>query len=641
MSAKILIVEDEILVARDLERQIKALGYDVAGITDSGEEAIRLARQTHPDLVLMDIRLQGAIDGVAAAEEIHKTLFLPVVYLTAHADDATVHRARITEPFGYLIKPFEERELTITLEMALYKHQAERKTREALQALEFSEARFQTFMDNSPVIAFIKDEEGRYVYVNRNWHQMFKEPVKDWQGKTDFDFWPEEMARVFRASDLQVLHEGRPFEIQESGKFPVGDFRHWIVHKFPLQGPHGEPLVGGMIMDITRQKEMEEQLFQAQKMESIGRLAGGVAHDFNNMLTAINGNASLLLRTMPADHPWSEFINDILRAGERAAELTRQLLAFSRKQMLQPQILDLNQVVSTMQKMLSRMLTPHIELITHLQPGLGPVRADPGQLEQVVLNLVINARDAMPEGGKLCIDTAEFVLDEAAGPNYPGLRPGPYRTLRVTDTGHGIEESIKERIFEPFFTTKDIGKGTGMGLAMVYGIVKQSNGHIVVDSKVGQGSTFTVFLPGVAEPVAPVRVRSEDNALPGGRETVLVVEDEATVRGLMRRILQLCGYVVLEAHHGLEALAFCERYSGTIDLLVTDLAMPHMSGKELASQLCQQRPAIKVLFVSGFSGEVLRDKNDPWSQEPVLQKPFLPTALARRVRDLLDRKPNP
>ncbi len=391
-----------------------------------------------------------------------------------------------------------------------------------------------------------------------------------------------------------------------------------------------------VLRDLSERKNLEEQLRQAQKMEAVGRLAGGIAHDFNNLLTVITGYADLLLDSPRTDEVSRRLIAEVKRAGERAASLTQQLLAFSRKQVLQPQVLELNVVVAEAQRMLRRLITEDIELFTDLDPQAGLVKADPGQVDQVLVNLAVNARDAMPRGGRLSIATRSTELDVEYARRNPEVLPGPYVMLVVSDTGCGMSEDVRARIFEPFFTTKEQGKGTGLGLATVYGIVKQSGGHIDVESALGRGTTFRIFLPRVEAEAA-----SADNArsikAPRGTETVLLVEDEEGVRSLAREVLRASGYNVLEAPDGEAGLAVCRQHPGPVHLLLTDVIMPRMNGSELAEHLQTLRPQTRVLYLSGYTDDALGDKGVLDPDVAFLQKPFTTAALAQKVREVLDR----
>ena len=387
--------------------------------------------------------------------------------------------------------------------------------------------------------------------------------------------------------------------------------------------------------DVTAHRQLEEQLRQSQKMEAVGQLAGGIAHDFNNLLTAILGSTQLLLHATPPGDSRREDAEEIRNAGLRAAELTRQLLAFSRRQVLAPRVLELNAVVANMEKMLRRLIGEDIELVISLDPAAGAVNADPGQLEQVLLNLVVNARDAMPSGGRVAVETARVTLADELVERRHRLPPGDYVRLTVADSGLGMDETTQAHLFEPFFTTKEVGKGTGLGLATVYGIVKQSGGYIWVYSEPGRGTTVKVYLPRVAGG-AEAMPAPEPQALRGGQETVLLVEDSAPVRALARRSLEAWGYTVVDAADGPAAVALATEHAGGIDLLVTDVVMPGMSGRELAELLGPARPSMKVLYTSGYTDDAMVRQGVLNAGVAFLQKPFVPETLARKVRAVLD-----
>jgi len=391
-----------------------------------------------------------------------------------------------------------------------------------------------------------------------------------------------------------------------------------------------------MNTDITESKRLKEQLLQAQKMEVVGRLAGGVAHDFNNLLTAINGYSELVLNFMEEDNPLRQDVAEIRKAGDRAASLTRQLLAFSRKQVLRPKVLDLNQVMDNMGKMLERLIGSDIDLVINLDSHLGRVMADPGQIEQVVLNLAINARDAMPQGGWLTIETANVDLEESYSRRQMDLQPGLYVLVKVSDTGCGMDPETRSRIFEPFFTTKEMGKGTGLGLSTVYGIIKQSGGHIAVHSKPGKGAAFKIYLPRIDDAMEPDSLASQSPEDYGGQETILLVEDEDGVRQLLSTVLKRQGFKVLEARHGADALDLSTQHEGPIHLVLTDVVMPEMGGLELAQRLQPLHPGAKVLYMSGYAENANLHQHLAGQEIYYLQKPFETIGLLQRVRQLLD-----
>jgi two-component system cell cycle sensor histidine kinase/response regulator CckA len=382
----------------------------------------------------------------------------------------------------------------------------------------------------------------------------------------------------------------------------------------------------------------EEQLRQAQKMEAVGSLAGGIAHDFNNLLSVILSYSELLSEDLRPNDPMREDLDEIKGAGLRAVELTRQLLAFSRQQVLVPKIVDLNEIVGGMEKMLRRLIGEDVELVAIAAPSLRRIVVDPGQIEQVIMNLAVNARDAMPQGGQLTIETAEVDLDEGAAAEHEGLERGRHVMLAVSDTGTGMDHATQARIFEPFFTTKDVGKGTGLGLSTVFGITKQSGGAISAASEPGKGTTFTVYFP-----VADLAVSAQRSSIPPpgrhplrGSETILLVEDEASVRALARTILRKYGYTVLEAQSGGDALLLCEQHPATIDLLLTDVVMPRMSGRQLAERFAAIRPQMKVLYMSGYTDDAVLRHGVVESTSAFIQKPITPEPLARKLREVLD-----
>jgi PAS domain S-box-containing protein len=451
---------------------------------------------------------------------------------------------------------------------------------------------------------------------------------------------PAAEEEVTRTLETEGIVQGYEFEAYRKDGEKI-----WLSLNIRLiRDDHGNALFReGAIEDITEHKraeterqKLEEQLRHSQKMEAIGQLAGGVAHDFNNLLTAINGYSSLALQRTNPDSRTKTYLEEIRKAGDRAANLTRQLLAFGRKQMLKPVALNLNEVVFDMNKMLRRLIGEDIKFDAKLDPQLKKIKADPGQIEQVLVNLVINSRDAMPQGGALTIETANFEVDQQYTGKLLALPPGGYVMLAVSDTGCGMDIETKARIFEPFFTTKDKGRGTGLGLSTVYGIVTQSGGNIWVYSEPDRGTTVKVYLPHFDGDEEAAERLSVETAAPRGSETILLVEDEDVVRGLARQILQQAGYKVLDAGSGDEALRLCREHSDPIHLLLTDVVMPETSGKEIAQSLTSLRPATRVLFMSGYTDDAIVHHGILDSNVEFIQKPFTPVALARKVREVLD-----
>ena len=406
----------------------------------------------------------------------------------------------------------------------------------------------------------------------------------------------------------------------------------------PVLDPSGRltHFVGAQV-DVTERRLLEEQLRQSQKMDAVGQLAGGIAHDFNNLLTIINGYSDMIHELVPGGSPIQEFASEIRHAGERATALTQQLLAFSRKQVLETKVLSLNTIVTDTDRMLRRLIGEDVYVSAVLDPELGHVKADPGQIEQVIINLAVNARDAMPQGGKLTIETRNAELDETYTQAYPDLRPGPYIMLAMTDTGTGMDSATKARIFEPFYTTKQPGRGTGLGLATVFGIIKQSEGHISVYSELGRGTTFKLYLPRVEPEPGLGVVVPRQRRLAQCTQTILLTEDEPALRALASRILSTHGFRVMEACDGEMAISISEAYQDTIHLLVTDVVMPGMSGRQLAERLVAVRPELKVLYVSGYTDDAVVRHGVLQAETPFLQKPFTPNALIQKVWDIIDQ----
>ncbi|MFO0877755.1 MAG: PAS domain S-box protein [Gemmataceae bacterium] len=483
------------------------------------------------------------------------------------------------------------------------------------------------------------DIEGKILSANPATQRMFGITVEELIGQNVRVLMPEPHAsqhdeyiqQYLRSGEKRVIGAGRELEAARSDgtRFPI----ELTVTEFLLDGRQH---FTGVIRDISARRRLEEQYRQAQKMEAIGQLAGGVAHDFNNLLTVINGYSELLLAATPGDDLQRGPIAAILDAGERASSLTAQLLAFSRKTIIEPRILDLNEVIEHLGKMLRRLIGEDIQLVTVLDPALGKVRVDPGQFEQVLLNLAVNARDAMPRGGRFTIQTRAVELAHDGALPAPDLVPGRYAQIEVSDTGEGIAPDVLGKIFEPFFTTKGVGKGTGLGLATVYGILKQANGHIAVESEVGQGTTFILHLPCTPEDEKVPALLGSDRIAPRGTETLLVVEDEDVVLRLVAATLTGQGYQVLTATRGSEALEVAQTHPGPIALVLTDVVMPDLGGRDLAEALRQQRPNLRVLYMSGYTDDAVVRHGLEAASVAFLQKPFTPLALARKVRAVLD-----
>jgi len=528
--------------------------------------------------------------------------------------------------------PLRNDRLEIVGVLGITRDISERKRAE--EALRESEERYRLLVEMTPDAIFV-NRDGRIVFINSAGVRFFGATSPEQiLGRSPFDFIHPDFHPTVKARIRQVLETMRPAPLIEE-KFIRLDGSVVDVEVTAAPFPAGgRTAIHVVLRDITERKQVAEELRQTQKMEAIGKLAGGIAHDFNNLLTIILGHSQLLLETSEQDSALESEVTAIKSAGERAALLTSQLLAFSRRQILQPNILDLNQIVEDMDSMLRPLIGEQITLVTEPAPGLWPIKGDGGQIEQIIMNLAVNARDAMPRDGTLTIATANVHLD-AASRRHTGAGPGAYVMLVVKDTGVGMDAETLARVFEPFFTTKERGKGTGLGLSTVYGIVRQSEGFIQASSAPGQGSVFTIYFPRVP-PDSKAARRETAPRRPTGSETILLVEDEPALRGLVRTMLRRCGYTVLEAKHGEEALQICRSYGGRIDLLLSDVVMPGMNGSELAGRAAVLRPKLRVLLMSGYTDDVICRHGILEKGIPFLQKPFAPDALAQKIRDILE-----
>lgn len=511
--------------------------------------------------------------------------------------------------------------------------------KQAEAELQESEQRFRLMAETIQDVFWIATPGiGKMVYVSPAYEQVWGRPCQELnQSPQAFleAIHPEDRERV-KSEITAAREQGIPWSHEYRVIQPDGAVR-WIQDRgFPVRDDQGRvTLFTGVATDVTEHKVLEAQLLQAQKMEAVGRLAGGVAHDFNNLLMAITGYGELMRGNILRDDPLYSHLENILKAGDRAAALTQQLLTFSRQKIIQPQVIDLNRVVLDLEPMLRRLIGEDLdlEIVTDRRPAV--VKADPGQMGQIIMNLVVNARDAMPQGGRLTLKTALPEFKESRNTRFGLAPPGDYVRLVVQDTGAGMDEATQAHVFEPFFTTKEVGKGTGLGLSTVYGIVKQSGGYLDLESSPGAGSTFTIYLPRLEAIVVPPRVKIPITANFQGEETILLVEDEDMLRGLLAKFLRLYGYTVLEARHGGEALLTCERHPGPIHLMVTDVVMPQMSGRELADRLTPLRPEMQVLYMSGYTEDALVQHGVADLSVAFLQKPFRPIELARRVHAVL------
>ena len=585
-----------------------------------------------PDAILSDHNIPG-FSGWEALELAQRARpDVPFILVTGSLDEETAVRYLKGGAADYILK-----DRLVRLGPAVLEALGRARQREALRR---QERLLRQIIDANPSLIFVKDWDGRFVLVNEATAQVYGTSVAALVGKTDADFNPnvEEVAHSLR-HDRDVMSSGHPKVIaEEPVTNPTTRETRWFqTIKMPLRSPEeGTATLLGVSTEITERKRLEEQLLQSQKMEAVGQLAGGVAHDFNNILTAIVGYTDLLAAELGTNVQQLEDLEEIRKAARRAAALTRQLLAFSRKQVLEPRIIDVNGVVLNLDKMLRSLISENIELKTVLADDLAAARADPNQIEQVIMNLAINARDAMPEGGTVTIETRNATLDDAYAAQHVSVIAGEYVMLAVTDTGCGMDEKTQSRIFEPFFTTKPAGRGTGLGLSTVYGIVKQTGGNIWLYSEPGKGTTFKIYLPAIAALPEDIGKVAPADALPRGGGTVLVVEDDEQLRRLTHRALASQGYTVLEADRGSTALDIARRHKGHIDLLLTDVIMPDTNGRKLAETIRAARPGLRVLYMSGYPDGAIASHGMLEPGVAYLAKPFTTDAVTRKVREVLE-----
>jgi len=656
---KILLIEDnpaDARLVREWLQQTATASFELEH-TERLSAGIKRLEEKSFDAVLLDLGLPDS-QGLETLQRIHAGApLVPILVLTGLADEQAGLQAVKEGAQDYLLKgQVNESLLVRSIGFALERKRGEealRRKNEELataeeelraqldeiltsrEALRKSEERYRSTLDGLLEGCQLIGYDWRYLYANEVACRQGRKAKGDLLGRTMMECYPgiekTEAFVVFK----ECLETRTPRRMENEFAFPDGT-KGWFELNI-------EPVPEGLFIlseDITERRSLEEQVLQSQKMEAIGSLAGGVAHDFNNILMAIMSYSELLQLKLD-DGPLREYAEGIQQSVEKAASLTQRLLTFSRKEVSNPYVLALNEVVADAEKMFRRLIGEDIELVIHPAPDAGRVKADPVQLEQVIMNLAVNARDAMPQGGRLFIQTANAVLEESDVRVHPNAAPGPYVQLSVSDTGCGMDAATQARIFEPFFTTKEKGKGTGLGLSTVYGIIHQSGGFIDLESAPGKGARFKVYLPRVEEEAGETQKSAVNSELPKGSETVLLVEDEPEILGLVNEILSGQGYTVLQAGTGNTALRLAERHSGPIHLLFTDVVMPGMSGRVLAERLASLRPEVRVIYTSGYTDDAILRHGLRTEGLNFLQKPFRPEALLHKVREVLNAPEGP
>jgi two-component system cell cycle sensor histidine kinase/response regulator CckA len=635
----ILILDDNPDDAYVLERELRRAGVECTCRRAGCEAAFLVELTPAPDLILADSYLPsyGAMAAMRALAD--RGLEVPVIVVSGTSGEEAAAECLREGATDYLLKDRLGR-LGSAVRNAVQQARLRREQLRMTEALRLSEEQYRLLFEEAPFPMWVVDGETlRFLEVNRRTVSTYSCPREQFLTMTILDIWePQDVPDTLEG--IRNLFAGDPGTGRRRHHTGSGEVLEVSVATRPLVFAGRQALLA-IIDDFTDRHRLEAQLRQAQKMEAVGLLAGGVAHDFNNTLTTVLGYAELL-RGRLAERPDDlDLVAQVYAAGERGAALTRQLLAFSRKQTLQPRIVELGAVVAGIEGMLRRLIGESIELAVHLEPAAGAVLVDPGQIEQVIVNLAINARDAMPDGGRLLIETAGVELDAAEAAAHARMTAGPHVLLAVSDSGCGMDAATRSRIFEPFFTTKPPGAGTGLGLATVYGIVEQSGGRIEVASEPGKGSTFKVYLPRTAGAVDSTSTAAAGAAaeLPAGSETLLVVEDDPALRRLTCIMLEAGGYTVFAEQTAAAAIAFAEVHAGPIHLALTDVVMPGMNGAEVAARLAALRPEARLLYMSGYTGEVLGRRGLLSPGTAVLEKPFNQQELLRRVRELLDTAP--
>ena len=626
---RVLFVEDNPGDVKLMAAMLQQAGYELESKSVDTPAALQKTLSEDVDVIVSDYNLHGwtAITALEIVKSAGKNI--PVIVVSGSLGDEAAADCIKQGAVDYVLKDRMAR-LPTAVRRAIDEAALRRKQAEAEAALRVSDARYRRLIEANIIGVIVTEMSGTIVSANEAFLRMAGYTREDLDaGSLRWDTIGADGSESFRETAARVMKDTVAAPAEKD--FVRKDARHVPVLVGSARLDESPPTVASFIIDLTERKHLEEQFRQAQKMEAVGRLAGGIAHDFNNLLMIISSYADLLLQRGPDPAFFTRYCENVIHAAQKATGVTRQLLAFSRRQPLMPSIVDVNKLVADICKMLPRLIGADVDMT--LKPGtnVGKVEVDTSQMEQVVLNLVVNARDAMPEGGKLSIETANAEFDEEYCRRHPSATPGQYVMLSVSDSGIGMDAATQARIFEPFFTTKEVGKGTGLGLSTVFGIVKQSGGFIWLYSEVGKGTTFRIYLPRVDKPatVEPFRARKE---VPQGSGTILLVEDEESLREAAREFLQSSGYIVVEAANGSEALKVAENHA--IDLVITDMIMPGMRGTELVEKLCQDYPDVKVLYMSGYPEGTL-DVRQFGPRAVFLQKPFTLATLAGKVQEAL------
>ncbi|MFO7889167.1 MAG: response regulator [bacterium] len=632
---KIQIVEDENIFAMDLVTQLESMDFSVVSVADNGKKAIQEAEKENPDLILMDIKLKDEMDGIETAQYIKSQKNIPIVFLTAYADEETLKRAKIIEPFGYLLKPINKRELKAVIEMALYKHRMEEKIRA-------SEQRYRKLVESTMDLLFVVNSSANIVDVNQMACEKTGYSKEELLHISINDLGIGDQKENEIQDILQQLTHTRSITVEDTLQGKNGTTFPVELH-IGLLSSEKDTLLLALARDITVRKQHEEeklklekQLLQAQKMEDLGRLAGGVAHDFNNMLTVVQGYSEMALLNVDHSSPLYNDLKEINNAAHSAAGLTRQLLLFSRHQPMDFSLVNINTVINNLLKMLNRLLRENIVIETVLKKNVWSIWGDTGSIEQIMMNFIINAKDAIHNRGKITIKTDNVTIDKSDIDKNTDAEPGKYVMIEVKDTGEGMDEKTMKKIFTPLFTTKEPGKGTGLGLSVVNDIVKNNNGWISVKSNTGKGSTFTVYFPACFKKGGKVEEKTTTKLLElkGEGEHILLVEDENLIREFAATVLEQNGYKVTVTATAKQALEELNK-NDDFQLLFTDMILPDNTGVELANKIREIKPHIPVLLSSGYTDSNLRKTKEKEILFDFIQKPYNIVSILRSVKKIL------
>ncbi len=644
-SFRVLIIDDQPPNILLLETTLRHAGFTNLRSSTDSQAVLTIFAEFQPDILLLDLHMPG-LSGFEVMSQlksvIGNAIYFPILVLTADMSAEMKQRALACGAKDFLTKPIDLTEVVLRIKNLLETRFLHLQLQEQNRSLEETvRERTREVREQATLIAkardaiLVRDLQASITFWNEGAERLYGWTSSEAVGRSVLELIRIDAEQFDEAREATMAEGEWAGELQQFAK----DGKNVIVmSRWTLVRDEGDQPKSILVMntDATKKKSLEAQLLHAQRMEGIGMVAGGVAHDFNNLLTIINGYSEIVMGRMKPDDPSRPMLQEVYKAGERATTLTRQLLAFSRKQILQVQVIDLNSLIADAEKMLSRLIGEDVQMVIEGEPTLGRVKADAGQIEQILLNLCVNARDAMPQGGQIFIRTRNVELDESYAREHRYAKPGRYVKLSIRDTGAGMDEATKARVFEPFFTTKELGKGTGLGLATVYGIIKQSGGSIEVDSAPGSGTTFQIYLPRVEEFVPTSKSPVDEGKAPHGTETILLVDDDDDVRSMTRLALQSFGYQVLDAAGGAAALLLSRAHLPRIDLLVTDVVMPGMSGRELADRLTAVRSGLKRLYLSGYTDDAIVRNGVAAGGTSFLAKPITPGMLARKVRLVLD-----